>query len=205
MSKFVITIGREFGCNASEVGRELASKLNVKFYEKELVERAAKIVGIDESSIYDIDRKKSEKDLMKHYINEFDYGTANAYYKTEAVAAQAHVIRDIANKESCVMFGRCSDHFLADYENVLNVFLYAPLSFRMAHVSSTYNLTFKNAKKLIKKVDTLRRKWYKFVTGQNREELNARHLMINMEIFSVEEAVEMILFAAKQKFLIKES
>ncbi|WP_191014940.1 AAA family ATPase [Treponema zioleckii] len=200
MSKFVITIGREFGCNASEVGRKLASKLNVKFYEKELVERAAKIAGIDESSAYDIDRKKSEKDLIKYYINEFDYGTTNAYYKSEAVAAQAYVIRDIANTETCVMFGRCSDHFLADYENVLNIFLYAPFSFRRQHVSSAYNLPFKNAEKLIKKVDFLRQKWYKFVTGQSREELTARHMMINMEKFSVDEAVEMILFAAKLKF-----
>lgn len=202
MSKFVITIGREFGCNASAVGRKLASILNIKFYEKELVQKAAQIAGIDESSIYNIDKKMDKVDLTQHYINEFDYGTTGAYFKDIAVQAQAHVIREIASHESCVMFGRCSDHFLADYENTLNVFLYAPFNYRMSHVASSYNLTFRQSKKLIKKIDALRQKWYKFVTGQKREEINGRHLMINMEYFSVDEAVELIIDAAKKKFQI---
>lgn len=66
MKRFVITIGREFGCNASEVGRKLAASLGVKVYEKELVEKAAQIAGMDESSLYDLERKKSDKNLLRY-------------------------------------------------------------------------------------------------------------------------------------------
>ncbi len=202
MQKFVVTIGREFGCNASEAGRKLASKLGVKFYEKELVERAAIYEGKDESSIFDLDKKKSSKDLMHHYINEFGYGVSSAYFNSNAIEAQSFVIRDIANKESCVMFGRCSDHFLADYDNVLNVFLYAPFEFRLKHVQSAYNLPQKQASMLIKKIDKLRHRWYKYVTGTNRGERTNRHIMINMEQFSTDDAVDLIYTAAQKRFNI---
>lgn len=200
MKRFVITIGREFGCNASAVGRKLAARLNVKFYEKELVEKASQLAGIDESTICNIDGKSSKSDTIKKYVNEFNYGTNSDYYQEKAVQAQAHVIRQLASKESCIMFGRCADHFLSDFDNVLNVFLYAPKDFRLTHVSSSYNLTFKEAGKLIKKIDSLRQKWYKFVTGKKREEITNRHLMINMKCFTVEEAADIIIRTAEIKF-----
>lgn len=204
MKRFVITIGREFGCNASEVGRKLAARLGVKFYEKELVEKAAQIAGMDESTLYDLDRKKSDKNLLYHYVNEFGYGVADSYFSEKAVEAQAYVIRDIASRETCVMFGRCADYFLADYENVLNVFLYAPFDFRLQHVSSSYNLTVPESKKLIKKIDRRRNRWYKFVTGKNRGDRTYRHLMLSMEKFSVDDVVGLIELAAKIRFNFQE-
>lgn len=204
MNRFMITIGREFGCNASEVGRKLAARLGIKFYEKELVEKAAEIAGMDESSIYDLDRKNSEKNMLHHYVNEFGYGVANSYFSERAVEAQAYTIRDIASNESCVMFGRCADYFLADYENVLNVFLYAPFDFRLQHVSSSYSLTISEAKKLIKKIDRRRNSWYKYVTGKKRGDRAYRHLMISMEKFSVDDVVELIFSAAKLRFNFSE-
>lgn len=204
MKRFVITIGREFGCNASEVGRKLAERLGVKFYEKELVEKAAQIAGMDESTLYDLDRKKSDKNLLYHYVNEFGYGVADSYFSEKAVEAQAYVIRDIASRETCVMFGRCADYFLADYENVLNVFLYAPFDFRLQHVSSSYNLTVPESKKLIKKIDKRRNNWYKFVTGKNRGDRTYRDLMLSMEKFSVEDVVDLIELAAKIRFNFSE-
>ena len=135
MKRFVITIGREFGCNASEVGRELAARLGVKFYEKELVVRAAAVAGIDEDSISNPDRKVKRNDithLMQYFINEFGYGITSSYFSEKAIGAQAYVIRQIANTESCVMFGRCADYFLSEFGNTLNVFLYRPAARRIS-------------------------------------------------------------------------
>ena len=200
MKKFVVTIGREFGCSASEVGRKLAAKLGVNFYEKELVEKASIYMNAGENTVFNPDRKKAEKDLMRHFINEFDYGGTGSYFSESAVKAQAFVIRQIANNESCVMFGRCADYFLADYDNALNVFLYAPLAFRQQHVSSAYNLTLKDAQKLIKKIDKMRHNWYKYVTGHGRGARTGRDLLINMETFTLDEAVEIIMGSLILKF-----
>ena len=80
MKRFVITIGREFGCNAKEVGRRLAAKLGVKFYDKELASMAATLARIDESSVSNPDRKESEAERLRHYIEEFGYGASAAFY-----------------------------------------------------------------------------------------------------------------------------
>lgn len=192
MKKFVITIGREFGCNASEVGRKLAAKLGVKFYEKELVEKVAEFMNKNEATIFNPDKKQSKTDQIKYYVNEFNYGATSKYFSSNAVEAQAHVIRQLANQESCIMFGRCADFFLADYDNTINVFLYAPFAYRQQHVSSAYNLTYKDSAKLIKKIDKMRHNWYKYVTGHGRGERTGRDIMINMEKFSVDKVVELI-------------
>ncbi len=202
MKRFVITIGREFGCNAKEVGRRLAAKLGVKFYDKELASMAATLARIDESSVSNPDRKESEAERLRHYIEEFGYGASAAFYSQQAVEAQAFVIRRIANTESCVMFGRCADYFLSEFDFTLNVFLYAPEEARIAHVSSTYNLEALDARKLLKKIDRKRHDYYKFVTGKNRGDRHGRNLMIDMNMFSVDDAVELIYEAAKKRFII---
>lgn len=205
MEKFVITIGREFGCNASEVGKKLAEKLDVKFYEKELVEKAVQIAEMNKDAIYSLDSKKAGKDSLHHYVNEFGFGISKPFFTEKAVEAQAYVIRDIASRESCVMFGRCADYFLTDYENVLSVFLYAPLEFRIQHVSNAYGLSKSDSKKLIKKIDKLRHKWYKFVTGKNRGDKSYRDLMLSMEKNSVDDIVDLIASAVKIRFNSQEN
>lgn len=205
MKRFVITIGREFGCNASEVGRQLAAKLGVHFYEKELVVKAAALVGIDENAISNPDRKiKNDINHMAdYYVNEFGYGIQSSYFSEKAIEAQAYVIRQIANSESCVMFGRCANYFLSEFNNTLNVFLYAPLEFRIRHVHEAYKLTQIASEKLIKKIDKKRHSYYKYVTGKNRGDRHGRNLMIDMQMFSVEDAVDLIYSAAKKRFEIE--
>ncbi|MCR5723570.1 MAG: cytidylate kinase-like family protein [Treponema sp.] len=200
MKRFVITIGREFGCNAGEVGRRLAAKLGVRFYNKELASEAAAIAHIDENLAVTADRSTSEKDRLRFYVDEFGYGASKAFFTQEAVAAQAYVIRRIANSESCVMFGRCADYFLSEFDFTLNVFLYAPEPFRIAHVSSAYSLDVAKAKKLISKIDRERHDYYKFVTGKNRGDRHGRNIMIDMSMFSVDDAVDLIYEAAKKRF-----
>lgn len=200
MKKFVITIGREFGCNAGEVGRRLAAKLGVSFYNRELASEAAAIARIDENLAVTSDGKIFGKGNLQHYIEEFGYGVSKAFYTQEAVEAQAYVIRWLANTESCVMFGRCADYFLSEFDFTMNVFLYAPEEFRVRHISSAYNLDEAGARKLIKKIDRERHNYYKFVTGKNRGDRHGRNLMIDMNMFSVDDAVNLIYEAVKMRF-----
>lgn len=200
MKRFVITIGREFGCNAGEVGRRLAAKLGVRFYNKELASEAAAIAHIDENLAVNSDRNAFEKEKLRFYVEEFGYGASKAFFTQEAVEAQAFVIRRIANTESCVMFGRCADYFLSEFDFTLNVFLYAPEEFRIRHISSSYALDEAKAKKLLTKIDRERHDYYKFITGKNRGDRHGRNLMIDMNMFSVDDAVDLIYEVAKKRF-----
>jgi CMP/dCMP kinase len=190
MKKIVITLGREFGCNAREIGRQLAAKLGVTFYDHELVNRAALRAGISNEIVQTGD--------------DFDYGMDKSFYTEKAIEAQGYVIRDIANHESCVMLGRCSDFFLSEFPSVLNIFVYAPLSFRINHIAEAYNLDKKAAEKLIAKIDSKRHSYYRYVTGRDRGDRHGRNLMIDVEKFGIPGTVELIYQACTQLGFISE-
>ncbi len=194
MEKFVITISREFGCNAREIGRQLASRLNVKFYDEELVDLTAQKAELNVDFVKGSDEKiqKSSTSFLRH----FAYGSSTDFYSEKAVEAQIDVIREIANKkDSCILFGRCGDYVLREHPNVLKIYLYAPEDARIAHIARDYDLTIQNAVKLIRRIDKQKRNYYNYVTGQNREDIKSKDVLIDVNTYGVEGTVELIIQA----------
>ena len=199
MKKYIITISREFGCNAREVGHILASKLNIPFYDKDLVDITAERAGINADTLIDseifLDRH------LKELLKMFSYGSSTSFYSEKAVMAQVDVIRELADKkESCIFFGRCSDYILREYPNCLNVFLYAPLTQRIKHMAKDYDLTEASAAKLIKRVDLQRHNYYKYITGKNRGDRDNKHIMLDVSNFGYEGTADLIIDAVNRKF-----
>ena len=97
MKRFTITIGREFGCGAREIGRRVASEFGLHFYDKELVDLAAKRAGVNNDFFSSTDE---ESFIKNDFTNEFGYGVSKNFYTANAIEAQGWVIRSIANKES---------------------------------------------------------------------------------------------------------
>lgn len=197
MRHLVITIGREFGCNAREIGRQLASGLGVRFYDKELVQLAAAKAGMNSNPARKTEKKPEVEDW---FLTEFGYGSTYRFFSERAVSAQASVVREIAKAENCVMLGRCADFFLQDCDYILNVFVYAPLGYRIDHISKEYDVSPEEAKKLIASIDRRRHRYYKFVTGRNRGDRHGRNLMIDVDMFGIEGAVKLAREAASLRF-----
>ncbi|MGN0690946.1 MAG: AAA family ATPase [Oscillospiraceae bacterium] len=199
MKKFLITISREFGCNAREVGHILAAKLDVPFYDKDLVDMTVQRAEISQDSFTD-----SEMILDRHLkelLKSFSYGSSTSFYSEKAVMAQVEVIKELAEKkESCIFFGRCSDYILREYPNSLNIFLYAPLEHRIKHMAKDYDLTESAAVKLIKRVDMQRHNYYKYVTGKNRGDRDNKHIMLDVSEFGYEGTADIIVSAVRQRF-----
>ena len=192
--KYAITISREFGCGAREIGIKIASQMGVKFYDKDLIDEAARKAGVHVDVIKESDEK------AKKFFKEFSYGSSTTFYTEKAIDAQAEVIREAADKESCVLFGRCADYFLREYQNCINIFLYAPLEERIKHISVDYELDMKAAEKMVKKIDRQRHNYYKYVTGRNRGDREGKHLMIDVSYYGIDGTVELVCKAVKQKF-----
>jgi cytidylate kinase len=134
-------------------------------------------------------------------FNQFVYGSDTSFYSETAINTQVSVIREVADKgESCILFGRCSDYVLREYPNVINLFFFAPLEKRIAHIAKTYELTEKEAEKMIKRIDKQRHNYYKYVTGRNRGDRQGKHLMIDVIDFGVEGSVELIEKAINIRF-----
>lgn len=192
--KYVITISREFGCAGREIGQGISSKLGLKFYDKNLIDLVAQKAGIH----VDIIKENDEKAVRT--LKEFLYGSSTSFYSEKAIRAQAEVIREVADKNSCVLFGRCSDYFLREYPNTFNIFLYAPLEYRIKHIAKDYELDEKAAEKMIKKIDKQRHNYYKYVTGKNRGDRDGKNLMIDVSYFGVQGTVDLVCKALSQKF-----
>ncbi|MBP0957919.1 MAG: cytidylate kinase-like family protein [Oscillospiraceae bacterium] len=199
MKKFIITISREFGCNAREVGHILASKLDVPFYDRDLVDMTAQRAGISSDSFIDSEMLLDRH--LKELLKAFSYGSSTPFYSEKAVMAQVDVIRELADKrQSCIFFGRCSDYILREYPNCLNIFLYAPLDHRIQHMSEAYDLTEAAAAKLIKRVDLQRHNYYKYVTGKNRGDRDNKHIMLDVSNFGCEGTADIIISAVNRKY-----
>lgn len=200
MKKIIITISREFGCGAREIARKLASDLGITFYDKDLVDMAAQKAGVHIDVFKNSDEVIMSRSASKLF-KEFGYGSSTAFYSEQAIAAQAEVIKTIADgNEPAILFGRCSDYILREYPNVINFFLYAPLSYRVKHIANAYELDARESAKLIKRVDKQRHNYYKYVTGQNRGDRNGKNLMIDVEAFGVDGTVEMMKAAINNLF-----
>lgn len=191
MKKIIINISREFGCNAREISRQLASKLAFNFHDKDLIDMTAERAGINKDMFEESDAivDKSQKGLL----NFFGYGSSSNFYDEKAILAQAEVIRQLADGEdSCIFFGRCSDYILREYSCCLNIFLYAPLPERIRHIAKAYEMDLKTAEKLIRRVDKQRHNYYKYVTGKNRGDRDYKHIMLDVSKFGTERTVDIL-------------
>lgn len=200
MKSYIITISREFGCGARQIAKDLADKLMIPFYDYELVSMAAKKVGVNAEMMRGVDEIVSRKQTK--LFREFAFGSSTEFYSDEAVKAQASVIYELANKrESCIMFGRCSDYVLREYPNVINMFLYAPLKSRIKHISKTYELNDERvAEKLIQRVDKQRHNYYKYVTGQNRGNRLGKDILIDVNTYGKDGTIELMYEAVRIRF-----
>ncbi len=178
MDNFVITISRQYGSGGRTIGQMLSEKLNVHYYDKELMKLAAEDSGINEALFNKADEKIKKTHLFqiarKEYNGELIPPESDDFTSTENLFNyQAKIIKDLAETESCIIIGRCADFVLKDYENVIRVFVHAPHDFLMEQAAKKINLHGRELEKFIAKTDKHRAEYYKYHTG--REWTDARN------------------------------
>ena len=151
--KFVITIGRERGSGGRMVGKELARRFHIHYYDREILACASKELDVDEAYLSSIDERS-----MNFMQNVFPvaYGGSGAafnYVTTEAelIGVQSRLICEFASSRSCVIVGRCADYLLRDNPNCIRIFLSSDMEDRIEHISEIYGVSKEDAKKKIKK------------------------------------------------------
>lgn len=191
MSKRIITINRMFGSNGRIIGKALAEELGIHFYDKELIEMASKEKQVPFDLFAKVDEKKASQwrypidhevqiDPELHFIpmNDVLYDT------------QRKLIISLADKEDCVIVGRCANHILLD--KTLSIFIYAPFDYRVATVIERTGREEKSARRLVKKMDKERRSYYEYFTDCKWMDLNQYNLCIDSSRFTQEQIVNMI-------------
>lgn len=205
--KIIINIGREFGSCGHEIGREVAERLGIEFYDKELLDRASKESGISKEIFQIIEERQTNSFLYNIAMGAFAgrlsaEGTVSLSDRLFMV--QYDIIKKIASEGSCVIVGRCSDYILKDEENNIKIFIYADFEERIKTVMVREGLDEKKAKDLIIKTDKKRGAYYNYYTNQKWGGREFYDLLINSAALGKEGSVDLILkyidirLAAKQ-------
>ena len=199
MANKIYTIGREFGSGGREVGEKLAAKLGIKLYDKELLQQAAKDSGFCEEIFENHDEKPTNSFLYSLVMDTYSVSGYSAApfldmpLNHKVFLAQFETIRKIAEKESCVIVGRCADYALSDNPNCINVFIHADLDVRIKNVSRNLNITENKARDIINKTDKQRASYYNYYTSKKWGDSKSYNLSLDAGKLGTDNCVEMIL------------
>lgn len=192
--KYIITIGREYGSGGRFIGKLLAERLNIKFYDNELLAKASEESGLSEAIFKSYDEKKDSLFAVGMGMYTYDIALGQKVF-----LAQFDTIKKIANEESCVIVGRCADYVLRDYPNVINVFICAPMQKKINRAVTYYSLDPDKAEHIIIKTNKKRKAYYNFYTENEWGKASNYDLCINSKI-GVEKCVDAIERYVKASF-----
>ncbi len=200
----VITIARQFGSGGHEVGEKIAQKLNVPFYDKALIAMAAKQSGLSEEVFADADEKATSSLLYSMVMGSYGAfggripGLNEMPINDKLFIIQSDIIKKAAAEGPCVVIGRCADYILREHPNCLNVFIHADKAARVDRIVRKNLSEPKKAPDFISKKDKQRANYYNFYSNNRWDDLNNYDLTIDTSKFTVDQAVELVLDAARK-------
>ena len=165
MAKRIITISREFGSGGRFIGEEVAKKLGIAYYDKNVINEIAEKSGLSPEYIQESAELSPKKGLFAYAFAGRDITGRSV--EDMVHEAQRKVILDLAEKESCVIIGRNADYILKDRDDVLNVFIHGNMPEKIQRITGLYNVEEKEAVKMMTDTDKRRRTNYNFYTDQS--------------------------------------
>lgn len=204
--KKVITISRELGSGGSTIGKMIANQLNISYYDRELIDKAAEKSGLTSKYVETAEQKITNSFLYNLAMGtNYGYGILEAANKqslplTEQVyIAQQQIIKECAKKGSCVIVGRCADAILDNDFDVFKVFIYADMKDRIQRCMSQYNISRETAQKQIKQSDRARSCHYVTFTDKEWGNRHNYDIMINSSDLGYQKCANIICSIVKEQ------
>ncbi len=189
----VITIGREYGSGGREIGKLVAKKLEIAYYDDKLIYQVAKENGYSDEFVRNNDQKLTHSFLYDLYTQNYAYIHGEEGKYDALFHAEVRTIKEIAAKESCVIIGRLANFILAEQKNTFHVFICAGMDSKMKRVMKRENLNEKEAEKKIKKAEAERKNYCKHFMEREWGMANAYDLSLKADLYGVEKAAEIIM------------
>lgn len=201
-SKMIITISRQFGSGGHEIGQRLAKALDIPFYDKELIEMAAKRSGMSQEILESIDEDATNSMLYSLSTGAFLMGSrfspmGDTPLNDKLFFVQFDIIKQIAQESSCVIVGRCADYVLRDNPDALHVFIHAPMDKKIERISKKYDLSPAKAKDKIVKTDKRRISYYNYYSDTKWGAIQNYDLCLDSSTTGIDNAVDLLAAFAK--------
>lgn len=196
MSNYVITVSRQFASMGRTIAREMAQKLNIEFLDRDIVAETARRMGLSIQSVSNHDETLGAGNFFMRHSYHFHLDVYDI--NKEVFEVQKSVIRDYAAKQSCIIVGRCADSVLLDYDNIMNVYIYAPFKKRFENCVNELMMDPKTAEETIKSVDKAREQYRKYFEPEADSDLSYRHVLLDSSKFSVADCADILCDCAKR-------
>ncbi|MDD6489006.1 MAG: cytidylate kinase-like family protein [Clostridia bacterium] len=202
----VITIARQFGSGGREIGRKLADKLGIKFYDKELISLAAKESGMSPEIFEEVDEKATNSLLYALSVGAVTIGNnfsivPNVPMNDRLFLLQHDIIKKVS-ADPCVIVGRCADYVLKDRKDCVKLFIYADLQKRIEYAVNVHDVPREKAPSVIQKTDKSRANYYNYYSTDKWGDPKNYDLCINSGSLGSDKSVELIEFYLKQRGMI---
>ena len=190
MSIPVITIAREYGSGGRLIGEEVAKRLNIPFYDKELILLAAKKSGLSEDYVRRTEQMKSASFLYSLYMTSQVLPMSDQIF-----LVQSQIIKELAESGPCIIVGRCADYVLRNMTGCMNVFIHAPLEERVQRAEKVYGDEASNMEDFVRKQDKKRASYYNYFAQNKWGNAHNYHLAVNSTL-GIEKSAQLICDAA---------
>lgn len=193
----IITISRQFGSGGREIGEKLAKSLGIPFYDNEIITRAAKESGFAEAAFEKAESRATNSLLYSIAMGMNAYGSQDMGYTNlplddRIYLAQSNVIRKVAEEGPCVIVGRCADYVLKERNDVINVFIWATLPFRVERAIRIDKVNPVKAEDAVLRMDKRRANYYSYHANDKWGKVYNYHLSIQSDFGGIDKTVEVI-------------
>ena len=188
--KFVICLGREYGSGGHNIGKRLSEMLGVDYYDKKLLDEAAKKSGISQEYFAKSDEKAPGS--LAHTLAAGLFGGIGMFMYNNPLSSesifkfQSETILQLAEQKSCIIVGRCADYVLREKKNIFSVFITAPLSARVYRVAHREDLSAAQAREKAKKIDKVRKEYYNYYTNKRWGHTDSYQLCVDSSVLGDE-------------------
>ena len=199
MRKHVIALGRQFGSGGREIGRKLSESLGFAYYDRELLKLAAERAEVGEELFADKDEKAGNPWLFKAFYQGGPKVKQGQSAEDVLFQMQSEIIRELAEKEDCIIVGRCADYILQDKAKCLKVFIHADMAFRAKRIVEVYGEREQSPEQRLRDKDKRRAAYHRFYTNMKWGYAQNYHITLDSGELGIDKCADIIADLYKSK------
>lgn len=199
MNNYVITINRQFGSLGRPIARKMSEMLDIEYYDRDIVDSVAKEMDLPVSVVSD----EEETAKSNYFSMKFPLGNGTTAMQQDIFEAQRRIISNLADRENCIIVGRCSDYILRNHPSLIRVFIYAPKDVRFKNCVENLHMSPEHAKKMITDVDKARDAYHIHFARYLPSDFNHNDIMINSSFLGIDGTAAYLVDLVKQRLSIR--
>jgi cytidylate kinase len=202
MEHYVITITRQFGSLGRPIAKRMSELLDIEYYDRDIVDQAAQKLKLPVSLVDEEEEKATKQSVNPFSRMQFPLGKGTSSTQDKIFEAQENIIRFLAEKNNCIIVGRCSDFILSEVQRSIHIYIYASYEARLRHCIKDLHMEEAEARRTMKCVDEARDSYHMQYAGYLPDDKRHKDILIDSSLFGVEGTAAFLADAVKRKFPI---